>query len=532
MQISPLELFLDSKNYRLYTLTSSPQDITAQAKIRELMAKNPKVDLQGMVDDILRTSWRSIGERPVVCHENGRWVVLEGNRRTCACQMILDQQRVTGQIRIPNPVPQNVLDSLQLIEVDTVANREAADPIISGKHINATIRWTTISQMRFCVDKYDAGTPIPEIERDGAITRQKLYRALREYRLLYRAANKPGAWSIQEKEKLESLDLKPDRFLRLFRTGGAMLHLGLRYDNRYRLSSSIYGDDTLTNILVFIARKTLIEDVVGTRYNWLDLFYPRIENHQELLPHVQQLWRLMGYVPPAHDQVPPTSETGAGEGGIPAPNRPNNPLHNPPGNGVPASTPPASPGTPPLSPNAHGQPPRGTPPPIFMENLNCTLTGADAQGVLVICDEIRRMSQGRTYMQYPIAAAVLIRALLEQTFKYHLKKTAHYSGNGMLWDVLVPNPQPNNDPTLGKIINFIFRTVIGSGHLNNIFPSTTDMHAPKDIFDLLFQDGGAFKRYTDMVIHHPHIVAGTPQVLNELSRGALVSFLNYIYSLH
>ena len=523
MQISPLELVLDSKNYRLYTLTSSPQNINDQGNIRILMAKNPKVDLQGMVDDILRKKWLSIGERPVVCKEEDKWVVLEGNRRICACQMLLNREYIVEQIRIPDPVPPDVLESLQYIEVDVVAAREDADPIISGKHINATIKWTTISQMRFCVDKFDAGSPIPVILREGAISKQKFIKSLREYRLLYIAVSKADVWSAEEKEALESLDLKPDRYLRLFRSGGAMLRLGLKYDNNnYQLSSSTYTINELSDILTFLARKTLIEGVIDTRYDWLDLFYPRINEHSELLPHVRELWRLMGYTPPTPEPepetAPPQDEPTEGEGAGSEART---------GSGERTTTPSASP-----LPNSGDQPPRNTPPPIFMANLNCTLTGPDNEGVLLICEEIRRMSQSNTYMRFPIAAAALIRALLEQTFKYHLKHTPYFCGAGTCWAELVANLQPGFDPALGKIIDFIDRKMIRSGHQDSVFPQTTDMHAPKDAFNTLFQDGGVLKRYMDTVIHNPHITASTPYILNELSRGALVSFLNYIYSLH
>ena len=65
-----------------------------------------------MIESILLNKWRSIGTRPVIIKENKKYIVVEGNRRIAACKILLNNIRDYQNIKLPDPIPKEVLLSI------------------------------------------------------------------------------------------------------------------------------------------------------------------------------------------------------------------------------------------------------------------------------------------------------------------------------------------------------------------------------------------------------------------------------------
>ncbi|MEM6499246.1 MAG: ParB N-terminal domain-containing protein, partial [Pseudomonadota bacterium] len=152
--------------------------------------QNPRFGLSNATDETdalqilletadLKELWNSIAERgfesfePLVAvKENGKLVVLEGNRRLAAVKTLLDPEmlaRFSSRKRLPDIEPDK-LDTCRKLPVIVVPNREAAAGYIGFKHVNGPARWSSIAKARFGVRFYE--------EMDGRLTPQQRLHSL------------------------------------------------------------------------------------------------------------------------------------------------------------------------------------------------------------------------------------------------------------------------------------------------------------------------------------------------------------------
>lgn len=139
--------------------------------------------LQILVDTAdLKELWNSISERgfekfePLVAtRENGRLIVLEGNRRLAAVKLLLNPEILpqnTRRTRIPD-IPNEKLDTCRELPVVIVKDRPAAAGFIGFKHVNGPARWSSLAKAKFGVLFYEGldGSLSPH-ERMQSLTKQ------------------------------------------------------------------------------------------------------------------------------------------------------------------------------------------------------------------------------------------------------------------------------------------------------------------------------------------------------------------------
>jgi hypothetical protein len=178
---------------------------------------------------------------------------------------------------------------------------------------------------------------------------------------------------------------------------------------------------------------------------------------------------------------------------------------------TPTTTPISTPTTTPTSrPTSKARPVK------LFEDL--TYTHVDAKsygGIIKLGTELTKLSKGATggnYTTFPICTAMLLRAYIEQAFKYYLNKKGH-------WDKLCSSRKnTNGDPALGEILIYC------RNNKKLLFTDKTQLR----LFGILFESDATLKDYLDLNIHHPNIVTVTSIELNGFSNLGLSSFLNYL----
>ena len=147
-QISVDCLDLDARNPRL-------TDVDIKASDEAIIARLYRTeDLIELLQSIAANGYMDI-EPFVVCRENGRLTVLEGNRRLAAVRLLRDDNlsnkifdATKTRIGVPE-ITQQCKDTLGKISVYRVANREDADAFIGFKHINGAARWNSYAKAKF-----------------------------------------------------------------------------------------------------------------------------------------------------------------------------------------------------------------------------------------------------------------------------------------------------------------------------------------------------------------------------------------------
>ncbi len=111
-------------------------------------------DLSELLQSIAANGYMDI-EPFIVCEENGRLTVLEGNRRLAAVRLLRDDElsskilsATKTRIQVPE-ITQRCRDTLEKISVYRVRNREDADAFIGFKHINGAARWSSYAKAKF-----------------------------------------------------------------------------------------------------------------------------------------------------------------------------------------------------------------------------------------------------------------------------------------------------------------------------------------------------------------------------------------------
>ena len=148
---------------------------------------------------------------------------------------------------------------------------------------------------------------------------------------------------------------------------------------------------------------------------------------------------------------------------------------------------------------------------FYLENLtyNITPTTDEDHALIAICEEIKRVSRGGAYRQYPLATSYLTRALIDHSCKRYLKinDTAAHGR-------LCPH---NRDSSLTKILQ----------HFCNSPALFSDNNYHR-LFIGLFPNGKGIKDIMDLNMHHPGLSLPTGPLLESWVSAGLKRLLEYL----
>jgi hypothetical protein len=167
-----------------------------------ILALADTADLSEVVESVAANGYIDI--EPVIAqHVDGRWRVLEGNRRLAAIRILQTPTLAKGTgISVPKISVEN-LKTLKELTVYAVSSPKQAREYIGFKHINGPHKWDAIAKARFAADWY-------RNERDSGITIEKIARRLGDgHDTVVRLVN--GMFILDQAEKAKIYDIK-DRY--------------------------------------------------------------------------------------------------------------------------------------------------------------------------------------------------------------------------------------------------------------------------------------------------------------------------------
>lgn len=160
-------------------------------------------DLSEIVQSIAANGYIDI--EPLVAQlVNGKWRVLEGNRRLAAIRILQkpDLAKGTG-IQPPEKLGKEVKESLKAVTVYAVSSPEQARDFIGFKHINGPHKWDAYAKGRFAADWYRK-------EKDNGVTVEKIAQRLGDrHDTVVRLVN--GIFVLDQAQEQKAYDLQ-DRY--------------------------------------------------------------------------------------------------------------------------------------------------------------------------------------------------------------------------------------------------------------------------------------------------------------------------------
>lgn len=182
--LSPLRIQLDSENPRLPGLKEG----ASQDEIRSELFDTSKI--REMIRSVAKSGFFPDQRVVVVKKENGRgYYVVEGNRRVCACQVLLKPElapekhaRVVKKWAIS---ADGYKASFEKLPVVVAPSRLAAIRLMASRHLNdaPVISWSRYAQGRFAITALSQGQSMGEVIDETGLTESEVKRSIQEARL-------------------------------------------------------------------------------------------------------------------------------------------------------------------------------------------------------------------------------------------------------------------------------------------------------------------------------------------------------------
>lgn len=497
--VSPLDLHLDESNPRFRVNVHPSQD-----DIRRYMIKHEK--LLVLANSMTNMNTLLPGERVIIFNDGEKNIVLEGNRRTSVYQLLLDRSLVPTDVLSSFPIAKDeFLSEISNIPVDVVNSRQEAMAFLAARHIVGVEKWSSVSKWKISYEYLKDGNSINEIATRLVMSANTVRTSIRNYKILLRGINSPS-WTAEEKIKLNPLDIRPDKLIRILGLKDTSERLGLLYTDDHELVSNKFDKPTITKFIVLMTKMAFITGEVDTRTS------------------IDDVWaKVISFIPKLNVKAPdaykpPENPTG-GNNGTSGGTRPPN-----------GGTPPAPDGgdkggTPPPPTDGGGESETGTAGtggkknvPYFFDGLqfghldrNLSVT----HGVARVCDEVRKFSSKKLVNEFPIAAAFLTRSLIEQSLIYYSKTHNVQAQDKLIWSRI---HKGSRDPQLSEIVECYKKCL----------PDYITDQKIRDYFVALFQDYNTTANPLNWVVHRPDEFVLNPQILIGLPGNGLLRVINYL----
>ncbi len=512
IRISPLDLLLDNENPRFVFLANKEQ-----ADIRfYLLTYEDVCPLANAINSYGRIL---PGERVVVLkNEEDKYVVIEGNRRTCCLQLLLDRSLIPhGFTHKIKPTNENILDNCETIEVDILPDRNSALELMTKRHIEGVKQWKPIAKKQFFASSFHRGQSIKNLSSITGITPGEIRTDIKDYNFFLSNYNK---YALDNPDfDREIIGLKIDPFLRIFTVRFRFNDQSFSPTDFLKLSqdANLNTQSTLPNelfeeVVQLVFKSAVVEETVNTRSVLTDV--PRI---LPLLEKVEQTIQ-----PAGKERLEPKEckNKQRAEAGKPSNTDVEAPADCPVNGAESKATPGASSTEAPLPP---GPPPGGPGPRCFFENLSWAgkldPKNREHDGLLFAINELYALSQSvsskkKGYEHFPIAAGMVLRTTYEQALILRLKEVK-------LWSTYCATLNKKTFPTLSSIEDFISK----NGNEDICFPE----QALKGVFHRI--KANKERQFLNANIHNPGDINTTPASLEGIALGGMFSLIQGLINL-
>lgn len=226
------DLYLDDENPRFASsvLVNNSSNIVTQQAIIEHLVKY--ADISKLACRINSVHGLHASELVTCIMRNGKYIVVEGNRRICACKLLLDR----------NMIPKDYIEDFPVIDVETrqnldeimvaiYVNRAAVQPYLSDRHIAGVKKWSALEKNNYYMNLFQLHGNVKAICDFTSDSISTIKRCVIKYQFFMKVYN-----ILKEKHKdieIEKLDYLPmvDRFMDLIVGTDAEVGLALAFDD-------------------------------------------------------------------------------------------------------------------------------------------------------------------------------------------------------------------------------------------------------------------------------------------------------------
>ena len=457
-------LYLDKKNFRIdFDKVRNDEDLSKLLFEEENIVE--------MAQSIVSRNGLYPHEFLIVVRENGKDIVMEGNRRVLAIRCLLDLNLVPLEYRPKfkaaiGEVSQELKEKISKVNV-VYMSREEALKIVADKHSDISYRkWSLISQWRFIREQFqrfnsDIDKTLDFIDPETAsdVTNGIKFINLIDY------IRNLGWWDSENlRASIEKNRLEPTRLTRALNYTDVQNALNLSFDEKYEVLIKPGTDKNAFDYVLFnFAKSALIDsddwakintrstkdEIISLIESWYSEYQKRDKENQTSEKNVHN-----------------NKEDETGRSGAENSNESSKKKENPDG-------------------ETQNKKQSGKKPVIYFSDLKCTVDDNKLKGLALELSKI-------TMTQFPAAAIMLTRSLLEVSLLYQINK------KGLNSDYY----QYKGKDGLKKILNF------------SINKSSVLFKDPKAAKGLEYLENSKYKDFMDDIVHSKWITPTASDVAN------------------
>lgn len=262
------EIKLDNHNPRVFV--SEPN----QENIRQFLIDY--FEVVSLAKSIYENNGLPPTENIVCVIENSNLVVIEGNRRTAACQLLRNPKLIPKEYEKFIPKSTEIQKTLKKVEVVIAPSRDEAEPIITLRHTNPGIKsWSRLANVRRIMLRYNNGESINKISKVLNLSNSQVKNSV-QFNSFINYVKDELDWNEDEKMVICNPLLeatKIDRFLPFSKEAKSILKLN--FDSNHHLCSSL-SKKALNQSLKDIFTRAFITDQINTRTGKSEVFNKKI----------------------------------------------------------------------------------------------------------------------------------------------------------------------------------------------------------------------------------------------------------------
>ncbi|MBN2880013.1 MAG: hypothetical protein JXN65_10355 [Clostridia bacterium] len=157
IEVDTADLFLDAENPRFASsdlVKRSTKEITQESIIEHLLKY---ADVINLAKRIVETKELHGAELITCVLNDGKYIVVEGNRRLCACKLLLDRELIPDNYKRHYPIlDDETKDNIKRTTVALYTDRESVQAFLSDRHISGVRKWSALEKNNYYMGLFNS----------------------------------------------------------------------------------------------------------------------------------------------------------------------------------------------------------------------------------------------------------------------------------------------------------------------------------------------------------------------------------------
>lgn len=213
-EVAVQELLLDEENPRFASsilVKESTNKITQEMIIEHLLRYSDVIKLAQRINEVGELH----GSEIITCTKKGdKFVVLEGNRRTCACKLLLDRKLIPEQYRSNFPfITEHAKANIEKVMVTIYPDRESVQAYLSDRNIAGVRRWSALEKNNYYMNLFLQYGNVESVKKHTSDSVSVVTKSIKKYQFFMDVFNiLKSKYTSLEIEKIDYLPMV-DRFM-------------------------------------------------------------------------------------------------------------------------------------------------------------------------------------------------------------------------------------------------------------------------------------------------------------------------------